>query len=958
MSPRLAAAALLLPLLAAWPADAQRGRSIPGPSYFATLDELYGARIDRAERGFRAELRGAVRTVQARWIDSICYHTMLGETFYRQRSYEAALAQLDQALDLFLANRAWLQTVRLDLPVREDISLARRLPAWAVSPRGPRYCDPPASFLATIGRLDNSQQTQQGGVVQQAQLWQIDAMEVSRTIAWAIYRRGQILGPLAEHDARQRAVNDAVTRGGLAPRKPWSDAWVSLWQGVAAASQGRSKAAAPLLQRCTLLGGQLDYPLTPLALLVRGRIALTAGDASAPQLLREAILAGVAFQDYLVVTESLRLAHGLQLSLEARPLSLLEPLALWATQRGFDEAAILARMAMAESLLTSQSTTEASRLLDGVFGRNRVAARGPLRVEVMPLTVTAALQSGREASQVGEMLRTNASFSLRRFRVALASEQVKSGRLSPRLATDVYATLLADPSGVDWREDPLDSVAAMSEPATEAFGHWFAAAVARRDDEQMLRVIDAESRRRWLAALPFGGRVASLRRLLERPAEPLGNDAIVAKGTLLDRWRVYADWQNQADRLRVRLNAETVGSEAARGWEQTLTARERLIRQIAVSRGDTPLVAAPSLPEDLNDAVLEGEAVIAFRVDDEDVYGVSLVAGRARSWRAGRTKEVRNTLVDLLGAIVRTGRKQQWTAEALLDETWREPAASLGEQLFGEAPAEALATERLTIVPDGLLWHAPWNAVIIDRGEAGPQTLMESGPPRLAPTVGWALQPPTPRSPLTTTVVDNSDNRVTKLDAVATLAPGAVVIGSKPAGSPEALRVVADAVVFGAEQALTVDAPFALELLPRSRSEAATLADWGRLPAEGPRVALLGGVRTGAESLQAALRSRRRGQRRVGDEVFLAVCGLRAPGTRTVLLSQWPTGGLIERTLLAEMVVGLGSLEPREAWCRAVELTRERRLDIAREPKIVEEAGGTPLDASHPLFWAGFLLVD
>lgn len=943
-------------------ACAQRGRTVPDAAYFAALEELYDARPDRAVRGFQGELRGGIRTLQARWIDSICYHTMLGESRYRQHAYGPALEQLDAAIDLFLANRDWLQTVRLDPPVREDISLGRRLPAWARPRRGARYVDSPASFLATIGRIDNSQAAQQGGVIQQAQFWQLDAMEVARCIAWAIYRRGELLGPMAVDDPRQRAVNDAVTRGGLAPPSPWSEAWIPVWQGVSSAALGRTQTAVPLLQQGTLLAGQLDYPLTPLALLVRGKAALAAGDASAPELLLEAVLAGVAFEDYLVVTEALRLAHALQLSFDTRPAPWLEPLAAWTTQRRFDETAILCRLAIAESFLEAGNTVEGNQWLGGAFARNRAASRGPLQLEAERLGVIAASRSGAagEASErLPKLIASKQNLSLMRFRVAYANEQVRTGRLSSRVAVARYAELLADPTDVEFRETPLDCLAALSDPQPLAFDLWFNAAVDRRDDETILRIIDAQSRRRWFAQQPAGGRIASLRKLLESSADPLGDAAIAAKGALLDRRRDYAELMAAADRLRAQLTLDAPGSSVRQGWQETIEQRENLLTAISLSRAATPLVALPTVPEKLDPPLPAGETVIAFRVGEDDTYGVSVVGDAVRSWRVGRTREVRRAIAALLKAIVGSGARQQWTTDQLASEEWREPAAVVAGLLLGGAPADAIAAERFTIVPDGFLWYTPWNALVVGDGTQEPKTLLERGGVVVAPTVGLALRAPRELRPIENTfIASQSALPIEVRDPVVVRATSPVELNARSPVSPAVMKALAGAVVLSIDQRLAIEDPLSASLLA-ARGGSSTLYDWNRLPQTAPTLALIGGLHTGAEDMPTALRSRKRGDRRAGDEVFHAVCALKAPGVNAAVVTLWPTEGLRERDLLAEMLVGVRSLPPREAWSRSLEIGRTRKLNPQREPRVeAPEEGADPPGATHALWWAGFLLIQ
>src|SRR5262245_50457818 len=81
---------LLLSVLPSGPARAQLGEGIPGPEYYAAVDAFYLGEYRDAERALRRETNRGVRSVQGQWIDSVCYHAMLGEVFYQQgRNAEA-----------------------------------------------------------------------------------------------------------------------------------------------------------------------------------------------------------------------------------------------------------------------------------------------------------------------------------------------------------------------------------------------------------------------------------------------------------------------------------------------------------------------------------------------------------------------------------------------------------------------------------------------------------------------------------------------------------------------------------------------------------------------------------------------------------------------------------------------------------------------------------------------------
>ena len=107
---RSCAVGVLLALLAANDVLAQLNDEIPHVSYYAAKEALYSGEYQDAERALRRE-RG-IRTGQTNWIDAVCYHAMLGEVLFQQGRNAEALAQFDQACQVFLAYPNFLLQVK------------------------------------------------------------------------------------------------------------------------------------------------------------------------------------------------------------------------------------------------------------------------------------------------------------------------------------------------------------------------------------------------------------------------------------------------------------------------------------------------------------------------------------------------------------------------------------------------------------------------------------------------------------------------------------------------------------------------------------------------------------------------------------------------------------------------------------------------------------------------------
>ena len=130
-----------------------------------------------------------------------------------------------------------------------------------------------------------------------------------------------------------------------------------------------------------------------------------------------------------------------------------------------------------------------------------------------------------------------------------------------------------------------------------------------------------------------------------------------------------------------------------------------------------------------------------------------------------------------------------------------------------------------------------------------------------------------------------------------------------------------------------------------------SLERWMALPWGGPLEVYLPGFHTAAET---GLRKNAN-----GDEIFFALTGLMASGTRTVLLSRWRTGGQTSYDLMREYLQESTAVPASEAWQRAVQILRDSEIDPSWEPRInVPTDNEKMVTADHPFFWSGYILCD
>jgi hypothetical protein len=99
---------------------------------------------------------------------------------------------------------------------------------------------------------------------------------------------------------------------------------------------------------------------------------------------------------------------------------------------------------------------------------------------------------------------------------------------------------------------------------------------------------------------------------------------------------------------------------------------------------------------------------------------------------------------------------------------------------------------------------------------------------------------------------------------------------------------------------------------------------------------------------------------RPGEELFIATTDLLAAGARTAVVSRWRMGGKSATDLVTEFVRDTDdpAAIPAASWRRAVDLVSPEEPDPALEGRIRVAGQAILTDMRHPLFWAGYMLID
>ncbi len=363
--------------------------------------------------------------------------------------------------------------------------------------------------------------------------------------------------------------------------------------------------------------------------------------------------------------------------------------------------------------------------------------------------------------------------------------------------------------------------------------------------------------------------------------------------------------------------------------------------------------------KDIQAAMTDRQIVLVYVTTSRGWYGFSVTKTRYDKWVLAEPAKVRTQLSALLRGWGNNDKNKPVALDSLADTSWKDSAAQLAQQLFGSIKAvDWEKYDELVVVPDGPLWYVPFEALTVDDGK-GAVPLIDRLRVRYAPTLSTVIPDGRNTKPLAVTAVTVGKLFPSNADSLAdegfTLLRDAVpgtyrLPNSLPAPSGT-FRALCDRLVVLSDIDETARGPYDWSPMQVDQGRpGSSLADWLALPFGGPDQVVLPGFHTSAES------SLKRGG--TGDELFLAACGLMATGTRTALLARWRTGGRTSYDLAREFVQELPHAPASAAWRRSVQLTMGNEVDGEMEPRVGPIPHDRVIQAEHPFFWAGYLLVD
>ena len=245
-----------------------------------------------------------MKSPQSRWLDSICYCTMMGECYYQMGELEQALEQYNAAVRLYLKFDKWMLSVAFRPPSGRRPT-CRRSPGARARGRRSREPIPQRSNIGQ-GGIDASQQLIYGGVVQMATLTPIGVQEIVRCTILAIRRRTELMGPLWQIDPTTPQLVASLTSS-PGPPNHWSQTWVEVELAMALLASGRQTQAVSKSQPLDRARRAVRPSLHLDRTLGTGPLALLRGDTdTATQSFFEASISAVQYPDAGALEEALR----------------------------------------------------------------------------------------------------------------------------------------------------------------------------------------------------------------------------------------------------------------------------------------------------------------------------------------------------------------------------------------------------------------------------------------------------------------------------------------------------------------------------------------------------------------------------------------------------------------------------------------------------------------------------
>lgn len=964
-----------IPLLGAGPTI---NYPLPPDDYLLGFAPFAAGDFTAARRMFQETSKSGIRILDNRWIDSVCYHTMMGECAYQMGDLVQALDQHTVAIKVFLTNADWM--LRVDFPVGLDVAVnAQRQPiTWGNSARNVAIGNIPEIMQSVQGKSDaqNAQAVAQGGLVAQAQAYRLRAPEVARCIAVSIRRRGELMGPNAPHDPLTNLLIDALSRR-LAPPNHWSQCWLDAQHGLALISAGKPQQAVSELQKSLAAGGRFEHKLSGLALVELGKLSLASGQyENALTYFMEATYSGSIYAHYDVMEEGFRGAVIAHLASGKRTFfAPLQPAILWARRLSPMLEASLCVLAgdncaaIGETVQSMNYLAEARRAL----GRHDMLG-GAVGARFQYEFAKANFQSGNLAAGQAALgiAATYMNTSSRwLFQVNLANTLYTSGAVTERSADLLFTDLLREPTSKDWLIEPFEAMAISLQHRRPAMENWFDVVMQRKEAERALQITDRIRRQKFYSTLPLGGRTLALRWIMSGPAEALGEKGVLQRRDLLARYPRFEELGRAAQEIRTKLEAAPLPGDDPDElkqlqlkydqWAKLGASQEVILHDIALEREPAELVFPPSIDvKEFQSRIPAKLLILSYFNSDSDLYGFAIAKDVFATWKVESPTKLKADILELFRKTGLRDRTLPLESKDLHDDSWRTLARKILPSLTNHTKPEAWDSyDEVVVVPDGPLWYLPFE-MLIPGEEKDALPLLQRVRVRYVPTVSLAIPDRRPLHDAKKTAAvagrlhPREEAAVTgeAIEQLSQVVPNVTRLPNKLPASSTLVSRLYDRLVVYHDMDDTDKSAYEWSPVQIDRTKGGgALSHYMMLPWGAPSQVVLPGFHTAAET---GLKKPNLN----GDEVFLSACGLLAAGTRTALISRWRVGGQSSYDLMREFTQELPHASASKAWQRSVQLRLQSPLDPITEVRMKLGAGEEPIHPEHPFFWAGYMLID
>ena len=676
---------------------------LPRQGYYNNFIPFYEGDYRRAERQFSSDARSAFKFGNTRFLDSLCYWTMLGECHYHMGNYGQAMNFYNEALALYLQfnDQSWQSRVQLPPTIQVATNLAPKARiTWGTPKRTAKYSDLPNTMSYLFGNLNSGQALQQGGVVDPARQRRVDVQEIARCVALAMHRRRIIMGPTCQYDPLTQQLSSKLSAAGT--RGSVFGCWNGVIMGVAKSASADTRTATKLLARSLQFSGGIDHWLTPIALLELAHLAKESNElAAAHEFALEASYCAAVFNQYDLVEEALSFATAIHLSSKRTPYPALEPAIAWANRNRarLMQATMIVRLA--ECYAEAGDAASSGRIL-GQFRRatsrtslnQAVVGSRATYVAAVNQFLTGKFNAGAEL--LADALKQFQNGSLWLYRLRLADQLAIEGSITPRQSDALYELLLHDPTVEEWRFDPMEAVAFLASSHVGALERWFEIKIRQRNAEQALTVADLVRRHRFFATLPMGGRLLAFRWILESPQKAISDFSFKQRKDFLIRVPGYKQLVDQATTvrnklIRIPLKPDPDSDEAreqARLYAELAKisdAQESLLASFALRREPTELAFPPSIDVSKFRDKIGKDQIAVVCMATEAGYHFFLVGNEGERYLGIRLpNKVRSGMSKLFKELGIRDHSGSIDEAKLREEDWKQLAFDLGKAIFGD----------------------------------------------------------------------------------------------------------------------------------------------------------------------------------------------------------------------------------------------------------------------------------